>query len=148
MKPGSGTRIALGEDCVRTVRSETVVELLPSSPLLRGRSRRELELRHCRTEIQTSAADNDWRASRREQLVHGRVGKSCVLGDRSFMTQRPDADEPRRPVGLSREDRQAAVRLHRIGGDHLATEQIRHRFADSGLARPGRTEDRDDARRS
>jgi len=148
MKPGSGTGVALGEDCVCTLRSETVVQLLPSSPLLRGRSRRELELRHRRTEIQTGAAHNDWRASRGEQLVHGRVGKSSVLGDRSFMTQRPDPHEPRPPVGLSREDRPTAVRLHRIGGDHLATEQIRHRFADSGLARPGRTEDRDDPRRS
>src|SRR6266516_1382482 len=53
MKPGSGTGIALDQDGVRTLGPETVVELLPLSPLLRSRCRGELELRHCCTEIQT-----------------------------------------------------------------------------------------------
>jgi len=71
-----------------------------------------------------------------------------VVGDGALVIQRPDAHETCRAVRLRREDRQTAIRLHRIGGQDLAAEAIGDRLCDGRLARSRRAEDRDDARRS
>jgi hypothetical protein len=76
------------------------------------------------------------------------VREACVIGDGALVVQRPDPDETCRTVRLRREDRQTAIRLHRIGGQDLTAETIGDCLCDSRLARSGRAEDRDDARRS
>ena len=83
-----------------------------------------------------------------DQLVDRCVRQAGVVGDGALVVQRPDAHETRRPVRLRREDRQTAIRLHRIGGQDLTAEAIGDRLCDGRLARGGRAEDRDDARRS
>ena len=49
----------------------------------------------------------------------------------------------RRAGRLVREDRQAAVDLHRVRGDQLGRDALRERLGDGRLARRGRAEDRE-----
>ena len=112
-------RIALGESGVRLLGPEPVVEALPALAGAGRWCRRELEVGERSAEIEARAADDDRRAPLGERAVDGLVCEALILGDGAFVVERPDADERGRPIGLVREDRQALVDLHRVGGDDL-----------------------------
>jgi hypothetical protein len=147
MQPCRRAGITLYQDGVSALRSEPVIELLPPGPLLRARPRRQLEVRQRRAEIETGTSGHHGRTARGQELVDHRVRQLRVLRHRPLVSKRPDPNEPGRTFGLSREDRQAAVGLHRVGRQHLAFEAIRHRFGDRRLARRRRAEDGNDPRR-
>ena len=65
-------------------------------------------------------------------------------GDRALLVETEEADEPRRVLGLVRQDRQAAVDLHRVRGDELRRDPARDLLRNGALARRGRPEDRED----
>ena len=51
----------------------------------------------------------------------------------ALVVERPDPDEPRRPLGLVGQDRQAAVGLHRVRGDDLGWDPPRQGLGDGAL---------------
>ena len=141
-----GGRVALGQERVRRVRAEVVVALLPAIALTGRRRRRQLELGERGAEVEAAAPRDDGRTARREKLVDRLVREPLVLAHRRLVVERPDADEPRRPCRLVREDRQAAVDLRRVGRDHLAAERVGDELCDVGLAARRRPEDGDHER--
>ena len=132
---------------VRRRRAAAVVEALPALAVRSGgASAGSANVGQRGLEPEPGAADDDRRPPRGGDLVDRRVRELLVLADRALAVERPDADEPRAGV-LVRQDRQAAVDLHRVGGDELGRDPLRDRLGDGRLARRGRAEDREDARR-
>ena len=74
---GRRGRIALGEQLVRRLGAELVVEAL--QPLARSRRgrRRQLEVGQCGAQVEPGAADDDGRPAGGEDLVHRRVGAAA-----------------------------------------------------------------------
>ena len=70
--------------------------------------------------------------------------KGLVFADGGLVVELPDADEPGGALGLVREDGQATVDLHRVGGDELGGKPLGQRLGDGRLARGGRPEDGED----
>ena len=136
--------VARRELCVCAFCAEPVVDALPVASLFGGRRGRHIELGQCRAEVKASSAGDDRCSVGGEELVDRGMREPCVFGDRPFVRERPDPDEPRRSYGLRGEDRQAAIGLHRIGGNDLAAESLGDTLGHRRLARGGRPEHRDD----
>jgi hypothetical protein len=135
-------RIELGEQLVRRLRAELVVEALqPLARPRRGR-RRQLEVGQGRAQIEPGAADDDGRPAGGQDLVDCRVGQALVVRDRAFLVEAEVPDEP--GLGLVGQDRQPAIDLHRIRGYELGRDQAGDFLGDGALARGRRPEDRED----
>ena len=106
------------------------------------RRRRELESGESGPEVEAGPPDHDRRLSGSQDLVDRVVRELLVLGNRTFVLELPDADEPRRLRRLVGQDRQATVRLHRIRRYELGRKSGRQLLSDGGLARSGRPEQR------
>src|SRR5438045_6164309 len=76
------------------------------------------------------------------------MGELLVFADRRLVVERPEPDEPRRELGLVRQDREAAVDLHRVCGNKLHRNAPRDLLRDGALPRGRRAEDRDHGHRS
>ena len=73
--------------------------------------------------------------------------ETLVLADRHLVHQLADPDEARRLRGLVGQDREAAVDLERVGGNHLGSEPVGEALRDLGLAGGGRPEDGENLRK-
>jgi hypothetical protein len=58
------------------------------------------------------------------------MGEPRVLPDGSLVLEIPDGRQARGSRRLMRENRQAAVDLHRVGGDDLSGNALRDRLGD------------------
>src|SRR2546421_180582 len=136
--------IPLGEDCVRSLRAETVVQPLEMGAHPGLGRRRQLEVGEGGTKVQTGTADDDRRAPGRQDLVDRCVSQVLVLADGGLVLELPDRDETRWIGRLVRQQRDAAVYLSRVRGDELGRDPCGERFRHSALAGRRRPEEADD----
>src|SRR5262249_57247081 len=73
-----GRRVALGEERVRALRAQLVVDALPALALARSGRRRQLEVGERRAQIEPRAADDDRRPPGRHDLVDRLMGAALV----------------------------------------------------------------------
>ena len=113
MNDSSG-RILLGEPLLRRLQPGLVVEAPTArarqaeAPAAgRARRARRADTGRCR---RSRPACGRRRGSRRRL----RRCEALVLAHGALVVERPDPDEPRRPLGLVGQDRQAAIGLHRV----------------------------------
>ena len=142
--PRGGGRVALARAArVRRSRPDAVVERPRGAHALRARGGGGSSSSESgRAEVEPRAADDDRDSPPAEDPVDRRMREPLVLGHRALVVERPDPDEVR-PLVLVREDRQAAVDLHRVGGDELGRDALGERGRDVALAARGRPEDRE-----
>ena len=120
------------------------LEVLPASAAGRGR---ELKIGEGGTEIEARTTDDDGRPLRGEGVVDGRVRQACVFADRGLVIELPHGSQLCGPLGLVRQNRQAPVHLHRVGGDERRRNAGGDGLRNGRLARGGRAEDREDRAR-
>ena len=79
--------VALGEQLVRCLGAELVVERLQPLARARRRRRRQLEVGQRGAQVEAGAADDDGRPAGGEDLVHRRVREPLVLRDRALLVE-------------------------------------------------------------
>ena len=126
--------ISFGEELVSPVGAELVVGALPTLPRPRLRRGRKLELGQPGAQVQPRPADDDRGQTLGERTVDRVVCQLGVLPDRGLVVELPDRDELRRPLGLGRQNRNAAVDLHGVGGDQSGGDPLGESLRDGGLA--------------
>jgi hypothetical protein len=136
-------RVALGERLVRRLGPELVVRALPPLPRAGSRGRRKVELDERCPQIQARATHDNRSHLVLERAIDRRVRQVRVLADRCLVVEAPDPDQLGRVLGLVRQDRDASVDLHRVGGDQTGRDPLGKCLGDRALARRGRAEDRD-----
>ena len=141
----SSLGIALAQKLVSRVGPELLISVLPTLAGARVRRRRKAELGQSGSQVEACPADDDRSQTLGERAIDHVMRQLCVFPDRGLVFERPDRHELCRPFGLVRENRDAAVNLHRIGRDQPRGDPVGQRFGDGGLTGRSGPEDRDDA---
>ena len=119
MDAGGSLGVAVGKERVRALRTLGVVEGFPAVPLARRRRRWKVELGERRAQVEASPADDDRASSPARGPRRSRRGPAPRTRRRRLRGRAPRCRRAGWPVGLVGQDRQAAVDLHRVGGDEL-----------------------------
>src|SRR5262245_19057878 len=102
MDPGGSSGIAAGEQLVRAVGAELVVDRAPALACPRLRSRWKAELCEGRAQAEPCPSRDHRHTAVGEYLVDRLVGERAVLAHRDIAVERDDADEARRVRGRCR----------------------------------------------
>ena len=114
----------------------------PLAHLVLG-GRWDAEVREGRTEVEARAAGDDGPAPALDELVDLGVRQRRERAHAHRLFERPEPYEPRGTRRLVRENRQAAVDLHRVRGDDVRPETRCDSLGDGALPGRSRPEDRD-----
>ena len=148
MHARSRGRVALGQESVRRLSADAVVEARPPVARTRRRRRRQRHRGQRGPQIEPGAPDDERRPAGGQDLVDRLVRESLVLADRDLAREVEHAHEPGRLVRCCGQNGETAVKRRRIGGDDLGGYPVGERRRNGRLARRGRAEDRKDARKS
>jgi hypothetical protein len=142
-----GRGIPIGEEIVRALGAEPLIDVFPPFAGAGGGSRREVEPRDRRAQVEARPADDDRCSAPGKDCIDRRVRELLVLAHGCHAGKRPDPDEVGREIRLVRQDREAAIDLHRVRGNELGGDPRRNGFGDGRLSARRRPEDRDHVRR-